>query len=223
LAQTKRNKKFTQTKLSYLPKEIYNFFFLAFTLLFALSIISHDPSDPNFFKTGLGNTINNYIGIFGSYISHITFMILGKTSYFLTALLIYLALQKYRILVTNEKSLSFKNISLIVILLFSLSMISEYILAGSGGYLGHISFYHLSNYIGTYGSLLASVMCLIYSFTYYFDISVSSSLNKAIKISTYIYLKTKYKVITMYEQINLRMQLAKQKKTNLNNKVEKKS
>ena len=223
MAQIKRNKKFTQTKLSYLPKEIYNFFFLAFTLLFALSIISHDPSDPNFFKTGLGNTINNYIGIFGSYISHITFMMLGKTSYFLTALLIYLALQKYRILITNEKSLSFKNISLIVILLFSLSMISEYILAGSGGYLGHISFYHLSNYIGTYGSLLASVMCLIYSFTYYFDISVSSTLNKAIKISTYIYLKTKYKVITMYEQINLRMQLAKQKKTNLNNKVEKKS
>ena len=223
MAQIKRNKKFTQTKLSYLPKEIYNFFFLAFTLLFALSIISHDPSDPNFFKTGLGNTINNYIGIFGSYISHITFMILGKTSYFLTALLIYLALQKYRILITNEKSLSFKNISLIVILLFSLSMISEYILAGSGGYLGHISFYHLSSYIGTYGSLLASVMCLIYSFTYYFDISVSSTINKAIKISTYIYLKTKYKVTSMYEQINLRMQLAKQKKTNLNNKVEKKS
>ena len=220
MAQIKRNKKFTQTKLSYLPKEIYNFFFLAFTLLFALSIISHDPSDPNFFKTGLGNTINNYIGIFGSYISHITFMILGKTSYFLTALLIYLALQKYRILIANEKSLSFKNISLIVILFFSLSIISEYILAGSGGYLGHISFYHLSNYIGTYGSLLASVMSLIYSFTYYFDISVSNTLNKAIKISTYIYLKTKYKVSSMFEQINLRMQLAKQKKTNLNNKVQ---
>ena len=66
-------------------------------------------------------------------------------------------------------------------------------------------------------------MCLIYSFTYYFDISVSSTINKAIKISTYIYLKTKYKVTSMYEQINLRMQLAKQKKTNLNNKVEKKS
>ena len=222
LAQIRRNKKFTQSKLSYLPKEIYNFFFLAFTLLFALSIISHDPSDPNFFKTGLGDTINNYIGIFGSYISHITFMIFGKTSYFITALLIYLAFQKYRILITNETSVSFKNIALVIILLTSMSTVSEYILSSTGGYLGHIIFYHLSNYIGAYGTLLASVMSFVYSFIFYFDISVSNTFNKIMKMSTYIYLKTKYKLGNLYEQINLKVQLAKQKKTNLNIKVEKK-
>ena len=222
LAQIRRNKKFTQSKLSYLPKEIYNFFFLAFTLLFALSIISHDPSDPNFFKTGLGDTINNYIGIFGSYISHITFMIFGKTSYFITALLIYLAFQKYRILITNETSVSFKNIALVIILLTSMSTVSEYILSSTGGYLGHIIFYHLSNYIGEYGALLASVMSFIYSFIFYFDISVSNTFNKIMKMTTYIYLKTKYKLGNLYEQINLKVQLAKQKKTNLNIKVEKK-
>ena len=223
MAQIRRNKKFTQSKLSYLPKEIYNFFFLAFTLLFALSIISHDPSDPNFFKTGLGDTINNYIGIFGSYISHITFMIFGKTSYFITALLIYLAFQKYRVLITNETSVSFKNIALVIILLTSMSTVSEYILSSTGGYLGHIIFYHLSNYIGAYGALLASVMSFVYSFIFYFDISVSNTFNKIMKISTYIYLKTKYKLGNLYEQINLKVQLAKQKKTNLNIKVEKKS
>lgn len=222
LAQIRRNKKFTQSKLSYLPKEIYNFFFLAFTLLFALSIISHDPSDPNFFKTGLGDTINNYIGIFGSYISHITFMIFGKTSYFITALLIYLAFQKYRILITNETSVSFKNIALVIILLTSMSTVSEYILSSTGGYLGHIIFYHLSNYIGEYGALLASVMSFVYSFIFYFDISVSNTFNKIMKMTTYIYLKTKYKLGNLYEQINLKVQLAKQKKTNLNIKVEKK-
>ena len=222
MAQIRRNKKFTQSKLSYLPKEIYNFFFLAFTLLFALSIISHDPSDPNFFKTGLGDTINNYIGIFGSYISHITFMIFGKTSYFITALLIYLAFQKYRILIANETSVSFKNIALVIILLTSMSTVSEYILSSTGGYLGHIIFYHLSNYIGAYGTLLASVMSFVYSFIYYFDISVSNTFNKIMKMSTYIYLKTKYKLGNLYEQINLKVQLAKQKKTNLNIKVEKK-
>ena len=222
LAQIRRNKKFTQSKLSYLPKEIYNFFFLAFTLLFTLSIISHDPSDPNFFKTGLGDTINNYIGIFGSYISHITFMIFGKTSYFITALLIYLAFQKYRILITNETSASFKNIALVIILLTSMSTVSEYILSSTGGYLGHIIFYHLSNYIGEYGALLASVMSFVYSFIFYFDVSVSNTFNKIIKMSTYIYLKTKYKLGNLYEQINLKVQLAKQKKTNLNIKVEKK-
>ena len=222
LAQIRRNKKFTQSKLSYLPKEIYNFFFLAFTLLFALSIISHDPSDPNFFKTGLGDTINNYIGIFGSYISHITFMIFGKTSYFITALLIYLAFQKYRILITNETSASFKNIALVIILLTSMSTVSEYILSSTGGYLGHIIFYHLSNYIGEYGALLASVMSFVYSFIFYFDISVSNTFNKIMKMTTYIYLKTKYKLGNLYEQINLKVQLAKQKKTNLNIKIEKK-
>ena len=222
MAQIRRNKKFTQSKLSYLPKEIYNFFFLAFTLLFALSIISHDPSDPNFFKTGLGDTINNYIGIFGSYISHITFMIFGKTSYFITALLIYLAFQKYRILITNETSVSFKNIALVIILLTSMSTVSEYILSSTGGYLGHIIFYHLSNYIGEYGALLASVMSFVYSFIFYFDISVSNTFNKIMKMTTYIYLKTKYKLGNLYEQINLKVQLAKQKKINLNIKVEKK-
>ena len=222
LAQIRRNKKFTQSKLSYLPKEIYNFFFLAFTLLFALSIISHDPSDPNFFKTGLGDTINNYIGIFGSYISHITFMIFGKTSYFITALLIYLAFQKYRILIANETSVSFKNIALVIILLTSMSTVFEYILSSTGGYLGHIIFYHLSNYIGAYGTLLASVMSFVYSFIFYFDISVSNTFNKIMKMSTYIYLKTKYKLGNLYEQINLKVQLAKQKKTNLNIKVQKK-
>ena len=222
LAQIRRNKKFTQSKLSYLPKEIYNFFFLAFTLLFALSIISHDPSDPNFFKTGLGDTINNYIGIFGSYISHITFMIFGKTSYFITALLIYLAFQKYRILITNSTSGSIKNIALVIILLTSMSTVSEYILSSTGGYLGHIIFYHLSNYIGEYGALLASVMSFVYSFIFYFDISVSNTFNKIMKMTTYIYLKTKYKLGNLYEQINLKVQLAKQKKTNLNIKVEKK-
>ena len=205
-----------------MPKEIYNFFFLAFTLLFALSIISHDPSDPNFFNTGLGDTINNYIGIFGSYISHITFMIFGKTSYFITALLIYLAFQKYRILITKETSVSFKNIILVIILLTSMSTVSEYILSSTGGYLGHIIFYHLSNYIGAYGTLLASVMSFVYSFIFYFDVSVSNTFNKIMKMSTYIYLKTKYKLGNLYEQINLKVQLAKQKKTNLNIKVEKK-
>ena len=149
-------------------------------------------------------------------------MIFGKTSYFITTLLIYLAFQKYRILITNETSVSFKNIALVIILLTSMSTVSEYILSSTGGLLGHIIFYHLSNYIGAYGALLASVMSFVYSFIFYFDISVSNTFNKIMKMTTYIYLKTKYKLGNLYEQINLKVQLAKQKKTNLNIKVEKK-
>lgn len=221
LAQIKRNKKFTKAKFNYVPEEIYNFFFLTFTLLFSLAIISHDPSDPNFFKTGLGDTINNYIGVFGSYISHITFMVLGNSSYFLMGLLLYLALCKYRITRNDIKLFSLKHIALMMIMLISLSLLFEYTTASSGGYLGHSLFYYLSNYIGDYGTLLASILSLIYSAIIYFKISVIALLNKTNKIFTYIYLKTKYNLKSFYEKTNLQIQLNKQKKVKIEHSKEK--
>ena len=221
LAQIKRNKKFTKAKFNYVPEEIYNFFFLTFTLLFSLAIISHDPSDPNFFKTGLGDTINNYIGVFGSYISHITFMVLGNSSYFLMGLFLYLALCKYRITRNDIKLFSLKHIALMMIMLISLSLLFEYTTASSGGYLGHSLFYYLSNYIGNYGTLLASILSLIYSAIIYFKISVIALLNKTNKIFTYIYLKTKYNLKSFYEKTNLQIQLNKQKKVKIEHSEEK--
>jgi S-DNA-T family DNA segregation ATPase FtsK/SpoIIIE len=221
LAQIKRNKKFTKTKLNYLPKEIFNFFFLIFTLLFTLSVISHDPSDPNFFKTGLGDTINNYIGIFGSYVSHMTFMIFGKTTYFITVLLIYLVLERYGLVPSRGTIFSYKNSLLVLLILISLSILSDFILSGTGGYLGHISLHHLSNYIGAYGSVTASLVTLLYSLVYYFDISVLSTYHRFKKIFIYLYLKIKYKALSFYEKTNLQIQLAKQKKNNNKNIIKK--
>jgi S-DNA-T family DNA segregation ATPase FtsK/SpoIIIE len=221
LSQIKRNKKFTKTKLNYLPKEIFNFFFLTFTLLFTLSVISHDPSDPNFFKTGLGDTINNYIGIFGSYVSHMTFMIFGKTTYFITVLLIYLVLERYGLVPSRGTIFSYKNSLLVLLILISLSILSDFILSGTGGYLGHISLHHLSNYIGAYGSVTASLVTLLYSLVYYFDISVLSTYHRFKKIFIYLYLKIKYKALSFYEKTNLQIQLAKQKKNNNKNIIKK--
>ena len=221
MAQIKRNKKFTKTKLNYLPKEIFNFFFLTFTLLFTLSVISHDPSDPNFFKTGLGDTINNYIGIFGSYVSHMTFMIFGNTTYFITVLLIYLVLERYGLVPSRGTIFSYKNSLLVLLILISLSILSDFILSGTGGYLGHISLHHLSNYIGVYGSVTASLVTLLYSLVYYFDISVLSTYHRFKKIFIYLYLKIKYKALSFYEKTNLQIQLAKQKKNNNKNIIKK--
>ena len=78
--------------------------------------LSHDPSDPNFFKTGLGSTINNYIGILGSYISHVTFMIFGETSYLLSAFLILMSLSKYQIFFSYSKI----TVSIFLYIYFSL-------------------------------------------------------------------------------------------------------
>ena len=221
MSQIKRNKKLSKSKFDYLPKEIFNFFLLTFSLLFTLSIISHDPSDPNFFQTGLGSTINNYIGIIGSYISHMTFMILGKTSYLLAAFLIFYSLSKYRIFIPVRRA-AITNFLLLIIFFSSLSTVLEYIAPSSGGYIGHIIFNYSSSYIGSYGVLVASLLTLLYSYVYYFDISVSSVSRNTIRVATYLYLKAKYKLGILYEKANLKISLLKQRNTDSSSITKKK-
>ena len=210
MAQISRNKKLSKTKFNYLPKEIFNFFFLTFALLFSLSIISYDPSDPNFFKTGLGDTINNYIGIIGSYVSHMTFMIFGNVSYLIASFIIYLSLSKYRI-ISPSNAVTIARILLPVFFFFSFCTILENISSSSGGYIGHVIFNYSSNYIGTFGALIASVLITIYSLVYYLDISLYVFYKKIKKLGTYSYLKTKYKISSFYEQLSLKIKLSKQR------------
>lgn len=210
MAQISRNKKLSKTKFNYLPKEIFNFFFLTFALLFSLSIISYDPSDPNFFKTGLGDTINNYIGIIGSYVSHMTFMIFGNVSYLIASFIIYLSLSKYRI-IPPSNAVTIARILLPVFFFLSFCTILENISSSSGGYIGHVIFNYSSNYIGTFGALIASVLITIYSLVYYLDISLNVFYKKIKKLGTYSYLKTKYKISSFYEQLSLKIKLSKQR------------
>lgn len=213
MAQISRNKKLSKTKFNYLPKEIFNFFFLTFALLFSLSIISYDPSDPNFFKTGLGDTINNYIGIIGSYVSHMTFMIFGNVSYLIASFIIYLSLSKYRIISPSNVTI-IARILLPVFFFLSFCMILENISSSSGGYIGHVIFNYSSNYIGNFGALIASILITIYSLVYYLDISLNVLYKKIKKLGTYLYLKTKYKISTFYEQLSLKIKLSKQRERN---------
>ena len=213
MAQISRNKKLSKTKFNYLPKEIFNFFFLTFALLFSLSIISYDPSDPNFFKTGLGDTINNYIGIIGSYVSHMTFMIFGNVSYLIALFITYLSLSKYRI-ISPSNAVTIARILLPVFFFLSFCTILENISSSSGGYIGHVIFNYSSNYIGTFGALIASVLITIYSLVYYLDISLNVLYKKIKKLGTYLYLKTKYKISSFYEQLSLKIKLSKQRERN---------
>jgi S-DNA-T family DNA segregation ATPase FtsK/SpoIIIE len=148
-------------------------------------------------------------------------MLFGKTTYFITVLLIYLVLERYGLVPSRGTTFSYKNSLLVLLILISLSIISDFILSGTGGYLGHISLHHLSNYIGAYGSVIASLVTLLYSLVYYFDISVLSTYNRFKKIFTYLYLKIKYKTLSFYEKTNLQIQLAKQKKINNKNIIKK--
>ncbi len=64
MAQVKKNKKLTASRFSLLKKEVTSLFYVVLTLLFLLSIYSHDPNDPSFLNSGLASSVNNYIGIF---------------------------------------------------------------------------------------------------------------------------------------------------------------
>jgi len=81
----------------------------------------------------------------------------------------------------------------------------------------------MSNYIGGYGTLLASILFLFYSLIIYFKISVIALWNKINKTFMYVYLKTKYNLKSYYEKTNLKIQLNKQKKDNTQDIKEKTS
>ncbi|MEC7676842.1 MAG: DNA translocase FtsK, partial [Pseudomonadota bacterium] len=72
-------------------------------------------------------------------------------------------------------------------------------------------FNYSSNYIGTFGALIASVLITIYSLVYYLDISLNVFYKKIKKLGTYSYLKTKYKISSFYEQLSLKIKLSKQR------------
>ena len=112
---------------------------------------------------------------------------------------------------------------LLIIFFSSLSTVLEYIASSSGGYIGHIIFNYSSSYIGSYGVLVASLLTLVYSYVYYFDISVSSVSRNIIKVGTYLYLKTKYKLGILYEMVNIKISLLKQRNADSSSITKKKS
>ena len=141
-----------------------------------------------------------------------TFMIFGNVSYLIALFIIYLSLSKYRI-ISPSNAVTIARILLPVFFFLSFCTILENISSSSGGYLGHVIFNHSSNYIGAFGALIASVLIIIYSLVYYLDISLYNLYKKIMKIGTYFYLKTKYKINSFYEQVSLKIKLSKQRES----------
>ena len=131
-------------------------------------------------------------------------MILGKTSYILAAFLIFYSLSKYRIFITARKA-AITNFLLLIIFFSSLSTVLEYIASSSGGYIGHIILIILQIILVHTVFLVASLLTLLYSYVYYFDISVSSVSRNTMKVVTYLYLKAKYKLGILYDKANLKL------------------
>ena len=213
MAQVKKNKKLTTSRFALLKKEVTSLFYVVLTLLFLLSIYSHDPNDPSFLNSGLASSVNNYIGIFGAYISFICFMLFGNIALILPFLAMFIIIKNFKTNGEQKSSDKFMNAGLLIILILSSCIIMEFANSSHetnglnnvlfGGQIGSLLFDKFSTYIGVSGTIVVSFLLLLYSSLTYFQIPVRMLMSKALLFSKYIYLKSKFVINSNYEKIRL--------------------
>ena len=213
MAQVKKNKKLTTSRFALLKKEVTSLFYVVLTLLFLLSIYSHDPNDPSFLNSGLASSVNNYIGVFGAYISFICFMLFGNIALILPFLAMFIIIKNFKTNSEQKSSDKFMNAGLLIILILSSCIIMEFANSSHetnglnkvlfGGQIGSLFFDKFSTYIGVSGTIVVSFLLLLYSSLTYFQIPVRMLMSKALLFSKYIYLKSKFVINSNYEKIRL--------------------
>ena len=213
MAQVKKNKKLTASRFSLLKKEISSFFYVVLTLLFLLSIYSHDPSDPSFLNSGLASSVNNYIGIFGAYISFICFMLFGNIALVLPFLAIFVVIKNMRNTIDHKTSDKFMNTGLLTIIVLSSCVIMDFIGRDNeydrgidfllGGQIGSILFDRFSTYIGVSGTVVVSFLLLFYSSMAYLHISIKKLFSRVLLFTKYLYLKTKFILNSILDKYKL--------------------
>ncbi|MBH44393.1 MAG: cell division protein FtsK [Gammaproteobacteria bacterium] len=215
MAQAKRHKKFiNNNKLTPIKRELIGFLMLVVSLLFFVSIYSHDSSDPNFFSSGIASTVNNYIGVVGAYISHFFFQIFGEFSYIMPFFLFFATLQTFRESKMETSSIKkFLNISLLFLIFTSSCILLHFIGLSSidesgninyyGGFMGNYLSNHIGMYMGGFGTLLLSVIVFLYSIVTFFDIPIERISNVIYKNVKYFLYKTKFQIKMSFDKIVL--------------------
>ena len=214
MAQVRRNKKLTNSRFTNLKKETISFLYIVISILFLLSIYSHDPNDPSFLNSGLASTVNNYIGIFGAYISFMFFSLFGQISFFLPLILLYIIYKNFTSSETKKiNGTSIMNLGLLTLIIISSCILmtiygaqtvqNELSVNEFGGKLGILFSNQLISYIGLPGSILVSFLILGFSIITYFNISIALLLYRINNFLKYIYLKTKFIINTNYEKLSL--------------------
>jgi len=222
LAQVRRNKKLANNKFPEFKRETINFLGLLFSVLFLLSIYSHDPNDPSFLNSGLASHVNNYIGIVGAYVSFFVFQFFGQVSYLLPILFIYLLIKRHKSQENQTTIRKLVNNSILLLCLLALcglvtiaypltspdSLFSDVY----GGYIGLIISQYLSSYISYTGSAIVLTLIFFFTAVNYFNIPVKRIYVQTKIISEYIYLKLKFNLMTTREKISLYMEKSRELK-----------
>tara|TARA_B100001109_G_scaffold116156_1_gene94640 strand:- start:740 stop:2959 length:2220 start_codon:yes stop_codon:yes gene_type:complete len=222
LAQVRRNKKLANNKFPEFKRETINFLGLLFSVLFLLSIYSHDPNDPSFLNSGLASHVNNYIGIVGAYVSFFVFQFFGQVSYLLPILFIYLLIKRHK---SQENQTTIRKLVNNSILLLSLLALCGLVTIAYpltspdslfsdvyGGYIGLIISQYLSSYISYTGSAIVLTLIFFFTAVNYFNIPVKRIYVRIKIISEYIYLKLKFNLMTTREKISLYMEKSRELK-----------
>jgi len=222
LAQVRRNKKLANNKFPEFKRETINFLGLLFSVLFLLSIYSHDPNDPSFLNSGLASHVNNYIGIVGAYVSFFVFQFFGQVSYLLPILFIYLLIKRHKSQENQTTIRKLVNNSILLLCLLALCGLVTivYPLTSAdglfsdvyGGYIGLIISQYLSSYISYTGSAIVLTLIFFFTAVNYFNIPVKRIYVQTKIISEYIYLKLKFNLMTTREKISLYMEKSRELK-----------
>jgi S-DNA-T family DNA segregation ATPase FtsK/SpoIIIE len=152
---------------------IFSFVLLAFSLYFFVSLVTFNPNDVSLSTSSSQvNSIENYGGLFGAYLSDFLFSIIGASAYLLIALMVHEVLN---ILFFHERFAHHKTLRIIssFILIFCSCLLFEYFLSGeaypqlsAGGVVGLLGLDFLSSYLGVFGALIFVVIFALASLSF---------------------------------------------------------
>jgi S-DNA-T family DNA segregation ATPase FtsK/SpoIIIE len=152
---------------------IFSFVLLAFSLYFFVSLVTFNPNDVSLTTSSSQvNSIENYGGLFGAYLSDFLFSIIGASAYLLIALMVHEVLN---ILFFHERFAHHKTLRIIssFILIFCSCLLFEYFLSGeaypqlsAGGVVGLLGLDFLSSYLGVFGALIFVVIFALASLSF---------------------------------------------------------
>ena len=198
-------------KLSNFKKETLSFFYTVFTLLFLISIFTHDPDDPSFFNSGLSDSVNNYIGIVGAYISFLFFYLFGKVSFLIPIIFIYIILKNYMSnIIYTTASKVIRTLLMIILLLSLCGLLSQYdISLGddinnlSGGIIGLYLSEILMSFFGMTGSILIMSFIFLFSSIKFLDLSLQIIALKISNLLKYSHLKLRFHFMQAIDKYKL--------------------
>ncbi|MGC9323840.1 MAG: DNA translocase FtsK 4TM domain-containing protein [Desulfomonilia bacterium] len=163
-------------KPSTLPARFIGLVMAFIALFLTLALVSFSPSDPSFSRSSQADSIHNWMGIVGSYISDGMFIVLGITAFVIPVFLAEYAYRYFR----QKKQVSWTNLlstfiilfvflGLLAIFLQEITVFSTSIKAG--GIIGTIIGNALCTYLNAWGSLVLLLMLLFGGIMIGYDLS----------------------------------------------------